>query len=55
MNRGQGEIIAQCFNSCVGGCCRHVFVAVDNMDGVVGSKCQVPLPARGLLVKSNVE
>ena len=32
------------------------FVAVDNIEGVVGSKHQVPLPARaGLLVKSNVE
>ena len=32
------------------------FVAVDNIEGVVGSKHQVPLPARaGLLVESNVE
>ena len=27
------------------------FVAVGSIEGVVGSKCQVPLPARGLLVK----
>ena len=31
------------------------FIAVGSIAGVVGSKCQVPLPARGLLVKSNVE
>ena len=31
------------------------FVAVGTIEGVVGSKHQVPLPARGLLVKSNVE
>ena len=29
--------------------------AVGSISGVVGSKCQVPLPARGLLVKSSVE
>ena len=31
------------------------FVAGGYIDGVVGSKHQVPLPARGLLMKSNVE
>ena len=31
------------------------FVAVGSIEGVAGSKHQVPLPARGLLVKSNVE
>ena len=31
------------------------FVAVGSIEGVVGSKHQVPLPGRGLLVKSNVE
>ena len=31
------------------------FVAVGNIEGVVGSKHQVPSPARGLIVKSNVE
>ena len=30
-------------------------VAEGSIEGVVGSKHQVPLPARGLLVKSNVE
>ena len=31
------------------------FVIVGSIAGVVGSKHQVPLPARGLLVKSNVK
>ena len=31
------------------------FVAVGNIEVVAGSKHQVPLPARGLIVKSNVE
>ena len=31
------------------------FLAVGSIEGVAGSKCQVPLPARGLLVNSNVE
>ena len=31
------------------------FVAVGNIEGVVGSKHQVPLPAGGLIVKYDVE
>ena len=31
------------------------FVAVGDIEGVVGSKNRVPLPARGLIGKSNVE
>ena len=31
------------------------FVAVGSIEGVIGSKFQVPLRARGLLVKSSVE
>ena len=31
------------------------FVAVGNIEGIVGSKHQVPLPARGLIVKFIVE
>ena len=30
------------------------FVAVGSIEGVAGSKCQVPLPARGFQVKSSV-
>ena len=32
-----------------------MFLVVGNIAGVIGSKCQVPLPAGGLLVKCSVE
>ena len=39
----------------IGAALSKCFVAVGSIEGVVGSKFQVTLPARGLLVKPSVE